>query len=98
MILFLLLTVYKTLVIVENNVFVSVRLIDFLTCEVTVGMTYLCMDFFIKQYTKRIDFNQNLNPMLKGITYGILLQSALWTMLVSEILSQQYYCELVFVK
>ncbi|KAL0851911.1 hypothetical protein ABMA28_000199 [Loxostege sticticalis] len=64
-----------------SKVYENVRLIDFLTCEVTVGMTYLCMDFFIKQYTKRIDFNQNLNPMLKGITYGILLQSALWTML-----------------
>lgn len=66
--------------------YVSVRLYDFLACEVFVGITYMFMDFFIKQYTRTVDFNNNLNPFLKGITIGILLQTALWAMLVSDII------------
>ncbi|XP_059057667.1 sodium-dependent serotonin transporter-like [Achroia grisella] len=53
-------------------------------------MTYMCMDVFIKQYTRRIDFNKSLNPMLKGITYGILLQSALWTLIHASDLADSF--------
>ncbi|CAH0402143.1 unnamed protein product [Chilo suppressalis] len=67
-----------------SRIYENVRILDFLICEITIGMTYMCMDCFIKQYTRKIDFNSTLNPLLKGITYGILLQSALWTLLHSS--------------
>ncbi|XP_026757743.2 sodium-dependent dopamine transporter-like [Galleria mellonella] len=64
-----------------SKVVENVRIYDFIIFELTIGMTYMCMDVFIKQYTRKLDFNKSLNPMLKGITYGILLQSGLWTLI-----------------
>ncbi|XP_053624717.1 sodium-dependent serotonin transporter-like [Plodia interpunctella] len=59
----------------------NVRLLDFILLEITLGMPYMFMDVFIKQYTRKIDFNQSLNPLLKGITYGSLLQTAMFALL-----------------
>lgn len=51
--------------------------------QIAIGLSYMFADFFIRQYTGRIDFNKSLNPLLKGLNYGILMQSALWTIIVS---------------
>ncbi|XP_045784346.1 sodium-dependent serotonin transporter-like isoform X3 [Maniola jurtina] len=39
------------------------------------------MDFFIKQYTRRLDTCKALNPLMRGVSFGILLQTAIWTLL-----------------
>ncbi|XP_037300050.1 sodium-dependent nutrient amino acid transporter 1 isoform X1 [Manduca sexta] len=59
----------------------TVRIFDFVLCEVTIGMPYMCMDSFIKQYTRKLDCNKFMNPLLRGIAYGLLLQTALWTLI-----------------
>ncbi|XP_072930632.1 uncharacterized protein [Epargyreus clarus] len=57
------------------------RFLDFIFFEFTIGMSYMCMDFFIKQYTRKLDFNESLNPLLRGISAGILLQTSVWTII-----------------
>ncbi|CAG4955629.1 unnamed protein product [Colias eurytheme] len=44
-------------------------------------MAYMFMDFFIKQYTRKLDTNETLNPLLRGVTFGILLQTAFWALI-----------------
>ncbi|KAJ0184118.1 hypothetical protein K1T71_000541 [Dendrolimus kikuchii] len=58
-----------------------VRIYEFVLCEMTVGMPYMVMDGFIKQYTAKLDCGSNLNPLLKGVTYGSFLQNALWALI-----------------
>ncbi|CAK1588587.1 unnamed protein product [Parnassius mnemosyne] len=60
-----------------------VRLFDFLFFEITMGMTYMFMDVFIKQYTRKIHCNQLLNPLLRGITIGCMLQSLMWNVFLA---------------
>ncbi|OWR42772.1 Transporter [Danaus plexippus plexippus] len=35
------------------------------------------MDFFIKQYTRKLDTGKLMNPLLKGVSYGIIIQTDL---------------------
>ncbi|XP_026735549.1 sodium-dependent dopamine transporter-like isoform X2 [Trichoplusia ni] len=57
------------------------RLIDFIFVESTVGLSYLCMDSFIKQFTRRYDCYRFMSPLLRGISYGRFLQSAYYLLL-----------------
>ncbi|XP_053624010.1 uncharacterized protein LOC128682952 isoform X3 [Plodia interpunctella] len=59
----------------------NVRILDFIVVEIALGMPYMFMEFFIKQYTRKLDFHHSLNPLLKGVTYGSLLQTALHVIL-----------------
>lgn len=43
----------------------------------------MCMDSFIKQYTKRFDCIKYMNPLLRGISYGRFLQTSKFVVLVS---------------
>ncbi|XP_045509683.1 sodium-dependent dopamine transporter-like [Colias croceus] len=63
-------------VVVEN-----MTLVEFILSAVTIGMAYMFMDFFIKQYTRKLDTNETLNPLLRGVTFGILLQTAFWALI-----------------
>ncbi|XP_013149354.1 PREDICTED: sodium-dependent nutrient amino acid transporter 1-like [Papilio polytes] len=60
-----------------------VKIVDFIFLEITMGITYMFMDVFIKQYTKRIDCYQYLNPLLRGIHMGCVLQSLLWNIILA---------------
>lgn len=51
--------------------------------QLTIGVSYMFMDSFIKLYTGKVDLNKNLNPLLKGVAYGLLLQTLFWTLIVS---------------
>ncbi|XP_061725772.1 uncharacterized protein LOC133531495 isoform X1 [Cydia pomonella] len=44
-------------------------------------MAYMCAELFIKQYTQRLDWDQNLSPVLKGITVSLILQYTLFCLL-----------------
>ncbi|XP_045531287.1 sodium-dependent dopamine transporter-like [Pieris brassicae] len=59
-------------VVIEN-----MTLVEFIVSALTIGMAYMFMDFFIKQYTRKLDTNENLNPLLRGVSFGILLQTTL---------------------
>ncbi|KOB79265.1 Transporter, partial [Operophtera brumata] len=59
----------------------NARVFEFVLCEITIGMGYMFMDCFIRQYTRKMDSLKLLNPLLKGITYCMLLQTALWAVL-----------------
>ncbi|CAD0194058.1 unnamed protein product [Chrysodeixis includens] len=59
----------------------NVRLIDFILMEATVGLSYMCMDSFIKQFTRRYDCYWFLNPLLRGISYGRFLQTIYFLLL-----------------
>ncbi|XP_073960422.1 uncharacterized protein isoform X2 [Choristoneura fumiferana] len=57
-----------------------ITLFNFTFAAVTIGITYMCADLFIKQYTRRLDFNQDLNPLIKGLTVSILIQTTFWNL------------------
>ncbi|XP_021193080.2 uncharacterized protein LOC110378230 isoform X4 [Helicoverpa armigera] len=65
----------------------NVRLVDFILSEMTLGIAYMCMDSFIKLYTKRFDCNKFMNPLLRGISYGRFLQTSLFVVLHSSYLA-----------
>ncbi|XP_045458546.1 uncharacterized protein LOC123668898 [Melitaea cinxia] len=60
---------------------VKVHVFEYIIYTIFIGISYMFMDFFIKQYSRRLDTNKHLNPLLRGISFGILLQTALWTIL-----------------
>lgn len=57
---------------------------------IVIGVPYMVMDFFIRQYTRKIDMCETLNPFLPGITIGILLNTGIFMILVS-ILYYDFY-------
>ncbi|KAJ8737816.1 hypothetical protein PYW08_000411 [Mythimna loreyi] len=65
----------------------NVKLIEFILCEATIGIAYMCMDTFIKQYTRRYDCNKYMNPLLRGISYGRFLQTSLFVILHASYLA-----------
>ncbi|KAF9799202.1 hypothetical protein SFRURICE_006462 [Spodoptera frugiperda] len=66
---------------VFSKVCENVRVIDFIIIESTIGISYMCMDSFIKQYTKRFDCIKYMNPLLRGISYGRFLQTSKFVVL-----------------
>nr|XP_013189077.1 unnamed protein product [Amyelois transitella] len=68
----------------------NIRLFDFILIQITIGMSYMFMDCFIRQYTRKLDFTQSLNPLLKGITYGAIIQSAMWALLHARDLADSF--------
>ncbi|XP_026333819.1 sodium-dependent nutrient amino acid transporter 1-like [Hyposmocoma kahamanoa] len=61
--------------------FTFVTIFFFMLVQLTIGVSYMFMDSFIKLYTGKADLNKNLNPLLKGVAYGLLLQTLFWTLI-----------------
>ncbi|XP_050684107.1 sodium-dependent nutrient amino acid transporter 1-like [Leptidea sinapis] len=57
--------------------------LDYCVGTLAFGMSYMIMDFFIKQYTRKLDTSESLNPLLRGVSFGILCQTVLWALLNS---------------
>ncbi|CAB3226009.1 unnamed protein product [Arctia plantaginis] len=64
-----------------SKVTTKVRIYDFFILESTVGISYLFMDSFTKLYTKRYDCSRFLNPLLRGISYGQLVQTGYFSLI-----------------
>nr|XP_026500282.1 sodium-dependent dopamine transporter-like [Vanessa tameamea] len=64
-----------------SKVLAKIHLFEYILYAIFIGVSYMFMDFFIKQYTRRLDTNKNLNPLMKGVSFGILLQTAFWALL-----------------
>ncbi|XP_045784345.1 uncharacterized protein LOC123880327 isoform X2 [Maniola jurtina] len=60
---------------------VHAHLFEYIIYAILIGVSYMFMDFFIKQYTRRLDTCKALNPLMRGVSFGILLQTAIWTLL-----------------
>ncbi|XP_075991403.1 sodium-dependent proline transporter-like [Anticarsia gemmatalis] len=59
----------------------KVRLLDFLIMESTIGLSYICMDSFLKLYTRRLDCDRYLNPLLRGVSYGQFLHTGYFSII-----------------
>ncbi|XP_048004345.1 sodium-dependent nutrient amino acid transporter 1-like [Leguminivora glycinivorella] len=70
----------------------TVTIFHFTAFALLIGMTYLCAELFIRQYTQRLDWDQNLCPVLKGITVSLILQYTLFCLLSETIM----YVSLVY--
>ncbi|XP_023942069.2 sodium-dependent noradrenaline transporter-like [Bicyclus anynana] len=60
---------------------VNAHIIEYIIYAMFIGISYMFMDFFIKQYTRRLDTIETLNPLMRGVSFGILLQTAVWTLM-----------------
>ncbi|XP_032527279.1 sodium- and chloride-dependent glycine transporter 1-like isoform X2 [Danaus plexippus] len=56
---------------------VHAHLFLYIIYAVGIGISYMFMDFFIKQYTRKLDTGKLMNPLLKGVSYGIIIQTDL---------------------
>lgn len=50
--------------------------------SIVIGMTYMVMDVFIRQYTRKNSFDSDLNPLMRGVTIGILVNVGLLVIIV----------------
>ncbi|XP_063394001.1 uncharacterized protein LOC134679086 [Cydia fagiglandana] len=76
-----LLQCFINLIIIIFVGFFSVDIFCFTAIALVVGMAYMWVELFIKQYTQRLDWDQNLSPVLKGITVALIMQYTLFCLL-----------------